>query len=488
MSGMDNEVWNTRERPVSNDHNDAQSLTHRSVLEMVRHMFNLRSFSLGLSVFEVPRNVILGGLVVSPSGNNVSVGFGALTQESATLVPTPSTIDSDYRVGVQLGAVTVTAPAPGSDTWYLLEAQMTEVTTVSESRDILDVPTATFVPDSVPKQRERQIQYQFIAGTTTNAPVPSGGDWVPIAIVFRPLGGGAVLAAHLIDARIMWDADNPIRDLFFSGVLAIRGSRFLITSSIPGTPSNSVIINAEAYGTPARLWYARSGGVDVTAAGILSPGVSLSADTWYYLYLAPWQGIPVVDPRDASATGRGFLVLSDIAPGFQGGARNAAIPLPPPFGITDLTVNHGVCVASLRRNSANTGWLTQWNVGSDAMRIEPIEAHTALALAVDTGTTVTLAGDIPVTAKTVIIQVDQVGGSVDDGSGSTMLVEARFNPVGSASFYRNRTLDRRAGFSALEFELPVALVQSFDFRWSWIAAPIGITDPDFSFKVVGWTE
>ncbi len=494
MSGMDNEVWNTRERPVSNDNNDAQSLIHRSVLDMLREMFVKRSFAYGAAATEAPRNVVLGGLEVIPSGSDLLVSPGALTQESATLAPVPSTLDSDYRVGILRSAATVTPPAPAGNTWFLLEAQMTEVTTVSESRDILDVPTATFLPAPVPKQRERRLLFQFVTGTATDAPVPSGGNWVPIVIVFRPAGGGAVLASHLIDARTVWDAEAPKRDSIttVSSILAVRGSRFLRTISIPGTPSNAVIIEVESFNTPSRLWYSRTGGADISSALFLSPGVVLAADTWYYLYLVPWQGIPIVDPRDASATGRGLLVLSDVPPVVQGVLKNSAtIPLPPPFNIAPLAGGFGVVVAAIRRNSTNTGWLTAWSVGNDEMRIVPVQVATATP-ATAARTTVALGAFIPKTAKTVRVRVSDPGGfSVTAPNTTPAPVLLSWLPVaGGTTFtddYAHTELDRKGGIQWV-VDLPVLAAQSFDFIWSWSVPPLTNPDPLLRFEIIGWSE
>ncbi|KKN72092.1 hypothetical protein LCGC14_0414870 [marine sediment metagenome] len=493
MAGADNEVFNTRERPVSNDHNDLQSMAARTLADMLREMFVKRSFSLGLAATEAPRNVILGGLEVTPSGSDLLVAPGALMQESATLTPAPGALDSNYRIAILRSAATVIPPSPAGDTWFLLEAQMTEVTTVSESRDILDVPTATFLPASVPKQRERRLLFSFVTGTATEAPVPTGGNFVPIAMVFRPAGGGAVLATHLIDTRTMWDAEAPLRDTLALGSLLQRdrGQRFLLTSSVPGTPSNSMLIDAEAFVAPTRLWYTRSGSLNVTAAFTLSPGTVLSADTWYYLYLASWQGIPIVSVLDPFSTGRGILVLSAVVPITSLLKNSLAVPLPAPFGITDLPGGVGVCVAALRRNAANTGWLTAWSVGNNEMRIVPVQVTTATP-ATAARTTVALGAFIPKTAKTVRVRVSDPGGfSVTAPNTTPAPVLLSWLPVaGGTTFtddYAHTELDRKGGIQWV-VDLPVVAAQSFDFIWSWSVPPLTNPDPLLRFEIIGWSE
>ncbi len=479
MSGMDNEVFNTRERPVSNDLNDLQSLVHRSVVDMLREMFVKRSFAIGAAATESPRNVVLGGLEVTPSGSDILVATGALMQESSTLAPVPGTLDSNYRVGILRSVATVTPPSPAGDTYFLLEAQMTELATVSESRDILDIPSSTFIPAVVPKQRERRLLFSFVTGTVTEAPVPTGGDFVPLAIVFRPAGGGAVLAFHLTDARTMWDAEAPLRDTLPLGSLLQRdrGQRFVLTTAVPGgAVSNFVIVDAEAFIAPTRLWYTRSGSVDVTLAAFISPGTVLAANTWYYLYLAPWQGIPIVSVLDPFATGRGIIVLSAVAPIAQALLKNSlAIPLPAPFGITSLPGAGGVCIAALRRNSSNNGWVPSWSIDNNLMRIGPGLAIGTFSPMVSPQT-ISLSGIAPVTAKTAIIQIRITGNGTPATVGQIFVA-----PVGINGSYRTAQFDD-GGIDTFEFPVPLAGAIAFDIRY------IGTGAPDIVVELTGWSE
>ncbi len=479
MSGMDNEVFNTRERPVSNDQNDLQSLIHRSVVDMMREMFVKRSFVLGLAATEAPRNVVLGGLEVTPSGSDIIVAPGALMQESSTLAPVPGALDSNYRVGILRAAATVTPPSPAGNTWFLLEAQMTEVTTVSESRDILDVPTSTFLPAVVPKQRERRLLFSFVTGTTTEAPAPTGGDFVPIAMVFRPAGGGAVLAVNLQDVRTMWDAEAPLRDTLALGSLLQRdrGQRFLLTTAVPGgAVSNTVLIDGEAFAAPTRLWYTRSGALDVTAAFTLSPGTVLSANTWYYLYLAPWQGIPIVSVLDPFSTGRGILVLSAVTPISQALLKNSlAIPLPAPFGITDLPGAAGICVAALRRNSTNNGWVPSWSIDNNLMRIGPGLTIGSFSPMVSPQA-IDLTSIAPVTAKAAIIQIRITGNGTPATVGQIFVA-----PTGINGSYRTAQFDD-GGIDTFEFHVPLAGALTFDIRYTGTGAP------NIIVELTGWME
>lgn len=493
MSGTDQIVINTRERAVSADINDLQSLKDRTLLDSWRQMLERRTFTLGAAPAGAPSNVVLGGLEVSPAGTDVVIAPGVLLQESLTLVPTPGTLDSSYRWASLLAAATETPPAPGSDTWYLLEAQMVEVVALSTTRDIFNTGTGLFVPTLVDKRNERTLAFQFITGTSTQAPAPTGGDWVPIAIVFRPGGGGPVLASHLIDVRPMFDRDLAL-DRFYSSSIRARGDRLVVTSSVPGTPSNSITVNAEVYANPQRLWHARTSALDVSAAAVLEVGTVLAADTWFYLYLCPWQGLAPVDPRVATATGRGVLCLSANGPATQGGARNTStIALPAPYGVSAAPVNECVCVAALRRNAANTGWLVSWTVdGGKTFRIEGIQVHTAAALAAATPSSFDLATlpGIPATAKTAIVEINQAGGAVDDGAGgAAMPILVTLDPVGAGpAGFGTQKFDRRAGFAGCVFEVPVTGSTAFDLEWNWNAAPVAIADPDLEVVVVGWTE
>lgn len=365
MASTSNEVINTRERPLSSDINDLQSLIGRDFLDTLRWLLSQPAFpAVGVSETEVSQNMILGGLAVVPDGNNVAVSPGALVQYSSTLAPTPGSLDSDYRLGVNRSATTVTMASPGATTWYLVEAQMVEITTVSASRDVLDTGTGTFIPTLVPKQMERQLDFQVLTGTTTNAPTPTGGDWVPLAIVRRPGGGGAVAVTDIYDVRKLAADLLKYQSSMLYEDRTLLASRYS-TSGITGVASENIIVRNFAAraidaGLEMHLTANYVSAFSIVSATYLEPGTVFAANRWYYLYMCPWNGLPVRNGQ--SLLGNALLVISasEPQPNLYPPALSP-INLPAPFANGGTQgEGHAVCVAALRRNSLNTGWVGQW--------------------------------------------------------------------------------------------------------------------------------
>lgn len=498
MAGSDNVIFNTRERPLSTDQNRHQALMARTIADLFRYAFGSRTFTTGANPTEAPRNVVVGGLTVTPNGNNVDVRAGALMQDSSSLLPVPGTYDSDYRIAINRQAEMVSMPSPAGETFYLLEAQMERVVTLTESRDILDPGSGNFVATLVDKIAERQIAFQVVAGSGGNAPAPSGGDWVPIAVVRRPGGGGGPVAAtDVYDVRPMWDAtiqDN--RDQFDESPAGKRGDRYLRTVSVPGSFSDQIHLSAEAFVKGQRLWFFHDGAFDVTAATYKPASVSLTADTWYYLYLVPWQGLGVVDPRDADQAGKGILVLSDVATA-QGECLNAsALTLPPPFAVATVPANGAVCVAALRRNYDNTGWVWAESVTRNLVRSAPLGVTQIAAVPASTAQTVDLSGFYPSTARAVRALVRQNGG----GGSSNGPVRFAVTPVGAGApnFPPGEIVPDNCYFfgeyneqEAFHFhhEHPAPVGSQFDLYLAPIPGPgYANTAPDVQVDVIGWGE
>lgn len=346
MSGADHITFNVRERPSSTDWNNLQSMEARTLNDLERYIQSAKLAG-NSSVTGTIRNCVPDGLLVTPNGADVSISAGVLMQETTTLAPAPGSLDSSYRMGINRVATTQVMPAPGVTTFYLLEGQVAEVTTTTESRDILDPATGSFVPTNVPKQVERHIVFQLTAGGAS-APAPVGGNWVPIAIIRRPGGGGAVVVSDVIDAR----------PLAFNGELHPLYPRvdlgFLYTDL---AISDGVRLNAIMDGIGGvRSVLSVGGNISLSAAEILQPALGIAANTWYFLYLAPWAGTHrIAGYQSTTAVVDGVLVLSDVVPSEER-LNSAPISLPAPFSVTQAPVNSSYMVAAVRRNAANTGW------------------------------------------------------------------------------------------------------------------------------------
>jgi hypothetical protein len=81
MSGNDNLLMNNLERALSADINDLQSIQARAMAEMARYGWATKRVADPLA--ESPGPFVLGGLLVSPSLNNVAVSQGVMGQISA---------------------------------------------------------------------------------------------------------------------------------------------------------------------------------------------------------------------------------------------------------------------------------------------------------------------------------------------------------------------------------------------------------------------
>ncbi len=360
MAGSDNILFNTREKPLSSDWNNIQSMQARTLLSLLRHWTMGRLSGLGAGSDSETIYPITNGLQVIPNGSNVHVEPGFLLQDSAALAPTPGTLDSDYRVALNLGNLAVTAPSPVGNVFYLLEAQMAEVT-ATESRDILNASTGDFVSTVVTKTVERQLATQWVAGSATNYPAPTGGDWVVLAGVFRPAGGGAVLDSHIQDMRIQ--PDLIVGEAHLERSHRPHVHRVSVTDDDDTTTKISAdteVWTGSTFNRGLRLHVrnllgAAPAGFTPSSALILDSTTTLAADTWYYVYLSHWKGLA---PRTYTSglVSRGVPVLSHIQPSALSTGNSAALNLPPPFGVAAIPAGEACCVAILRRNSANTGW------------------------------------------------------------------------------------------------------------------------------------
>lgn len=348
-SSGDSEVFNTLERAVSGDLNDLQAIAQRNVANILGY------YGQSARVVGVPsdtvRNVVFGGLIASPSGVNVSISPGALGQNTNTLAPVPGPLDSTYRFARNDVATVVAMPAPGVTTYYLIEAQMVEVVTSSQLRDIYNPTLNVFAPALVTKQIQHHVQFQVVAGNA-NAPAPSGGNWVPIAIVKRPPGGPAVSADDIIDVRPVaeWGRERPS-----TPVLSKDRQQTAAGAGI----TNNILLDVQADGGfGKRAFGVVLGTIDPSTAVYLSPTTALAASTRYYLYLAPWSALSL-NPRQLNLAGtiayEGVLVLSDVAP-TTSGRNSAPVALPPPFGVVPAPTSSAYYIGTLFRDSGNAGF------------------------------------------------------------------------------------------------------------------------------------
>lgn len=363
MASSDNVNIVTRERPASSDINNLQSMIQRNILEIFQ--YGMATNVAGAPSSSSPANIVLGGLEVIPNGNDVSVQPGALMMYSASLSPTPGALDSSYRLGVKRIATTVVMPSPVSTSYVVVEARVVNVVTSAENRDVFDAVTGQYNATLVNKLQERQLEYQATAVGVGTIPAYTGGDWIPIAIVRRPGGGGAVANSDIYDVRQLFS--ERVAGGGFTKVAAKKRrikSVYQTASVNSGAASEDVVIwNMEGYATNGvKLSFPDNGQVtlNMAATAIKEDSLSLSANTWYYMYLCPFRGGTIRNALGTlSVDGNCLLVLSAVTPDISNGDTNdAAITPAAPFNTSPaIPAGTAVLVGALRRNSTNNGWV-----------------------------------------------------------------------------------------------------------------------------------
>lgn len=336
MSGADNVIINSFERAVSGDINDLQSLKDRNMLETFKYMLSGDLIvPQGTAYGTTLRNMVLGGLNVSPNVADVDVSAGVLMQNSNSLAPVPTSLDSSFRYARNAGPLTLVLPV--GDVYYLVEAQMVNTVVLTATRDIFDPVSQTFTPTIVNKQADRQVTFSALTGTGTTAPTPSGGNFVPIAIV-RKVGG---VVTEVIDVA-------PRQSNLIPGVSSVQLSDGVLhdtswheaASGVKDIVWQSVV--CDSYRN--KFWFkvadpasAPLPEIAANSALIASPTNPGAAQTWQYFYMSEWFGLT---PRAAYVDhiNQGVLVVSDLGPVGQGTrVAPAGIQLPAPFdGYTTL--------------------------------------------------------------------------------------------------------------------------------------------------------
>lgn len=450
MAGLSNEVFNNSERGVSDDMNALQALIGRDLMDLFRFM--------SMTANGGVRNVVLGGLVASPSGSDVAISVGALMQDSATLAPVPGALDSTYRLGVLRTPATVVMPSPGATTYYLIEAQMIEATT-NESRDIF-TPPSTWTPTNVPKQRVRGIQFQLVTGGA-NAPTPSGGNWVPIAVVRRPGGGGPVASTDIFDVRPEVDlSERPQVPQIDEGQMRFTNGTNLFYS--PG-------VRVRGLGGTRQFQLAAN--VDLNTAEFLATGLVLAANTWYYLYLAPW-GTTGLNPRTDAYSSKGVLVLSSVAPGIQRRTNSNLIALPAPWnGSGSVDAGDAYCIGAVLRNAGNTGWTGAWTADGHTWTTDLINGGgTYFVVTGAPGNfNVSLAGRYPAGARDIFVNLN-----IEGGAGVQSSV---FGDAGNVLLANGDNSVRQ-----FQFTIPYVLLAADNFRYTCAANAPSLVYP----QVSGW--
>ena len=492
MSGTDQVVINTRERASSGDINDLQSLKDRTLLDSWLEAFQRRSYLIGLQPTEISQPIVLGGLELGPSGSDIAIQPGVLLQDSTTLLPVPGALDSDYRWSALRSSVIETNPAPGADTWFLVEAQMSAIVAATATRDIFDTGTGLFVPTLVDKRTERTIATQLLIGTPTDLPLPTGGDFIVIGAVLVPTGGGAIPAANFIDMRPLWtDLDGAVRPVASQG----KRQSEIETLGDPGDFTKEVVIAAEAWTLGRRLWFETSqAGILLTAniAIFREPGTNpQTAQTTSFLYLVPIRDGGTTRPilaRNLYAhaglsvfNGNAMLIWTTTSPGADRETNSAPMVLPAPFSLYTVQTGEAVCIGALYNQTGSDDLVSMGPDGVNVTRIHKANAADVLTGLSDSivptgGADAITISDLPECAKLVHYRLEWE----DNGTGSTdeeLLIQPTGGGVGNR-FYQFKGNWNVVG--QVYFTLPP--VTAFEIEFDGAQVP-----PVATVEVLGWS-
>lgn len=189
-----NEVFNTRERLLSDDFNRSQSFISAALVDAFRYLYETSSTDDGPGETNVVttttplRGVILGGIRARPEVGTVNL---FITDGAILIVDPDSPFNADDSVGKLIidpgeplsGALTLTAGS-GSVRVDIIECARVSEVLETDNRDIYNPSTQLFSPAAVPKVRRDRLQYRIRTGT------PGGGfagvgvvsGWLPLAV------------------------------------------------------------------------------------------------------------------------------------------------------------------------------------------------------------------------------------------------------------------------------------------------------------------
>lgn len=422
---MDKVIFNTRERPISDDQNNVELIQSRMLADFFMWISATHyEHGMGSSgVDSVPASATQG-LSWRGGSNTITVQPGMLMQYSLSYPAAPAPLESAMRVGYLRTATPFTFPST-ANTFFLMEIRVAEATTSTESRDVLDPGTGNFVPTLVTKRTETQIEAQFTAGTPTTFPGFTGGSWVPLC-VFLTDGSG------LFSNTIQTDLRPDLRELLgdsagretFSGdhPEAVFTAQALHTTKPGGTEANAIGGNVLGRLGREKFWLRCRDQLVVSADG----AGGASGNQLEHFYLAPLSknGIivtPVVsDPsgtfQPATSSIRGILYRSNVAPNSSGRSNSNPLTQPAAFVNFDaVPTGKALHIGSARRNAGNTGYVKFSQTAAGRCHRGRFSSHLAVmgnvisapvTYTIDLRTSLTTSGvDIPRNARAVCCNV-----------------------------------------------------------------------------------
>lgn len=342
-------VFNTRERVISTDQNRHQAFGASDRAEVLRRLMGMHGFGTP-GIIETGSYVdttaadsasvgtpitadLYDGLVVLPQAATLnllvspgSVGLDDPDGQTGSSDPTaPSTDDSRLKVvvdpGIQVAGALVIGAGSGSTRVDVIEVQRVTTVLETDSRDIFDPSTGSFVPVSVPKVVAGRLTYRVRAGTPGGGLPANVQGWLPLCVAV------VVSSATSVDDIDFWD----VRPLV-SARVEPPGSGFHISSALQGkafadqttTPAETNLVGfiTNRIGAYAGGGFIQRGGVaiDIASAEFTTPGYTpVTGNFWNLVAVFP-NGLPRwVRYLDAPASRipngpNGVLTITGVGP------------------------------------------------------------------------------------------------------------------------------------------------------------------------------
>jgi len=345
---MDRVLVPVRQRPMSGDLTDLQMLQVRMLATFLRALGSRRQLAgSGETTDTIPRT-FTSGLDVVPSGGGttITINSGFMGQYSLVWPAALADLEDPLRLGYTRVPVVKNIPDV-KNSWMLLEGRMIDQITSTGSYDIMDIVSGNFVPTTVQKRKERQIEYHITAAGdgVTAIPAFTGTPWVPLFLFSTDSAGkwtGATPGGPVMDFRP--DINDLLSDISSYGDLALttaedRSDAAMDCHSI--ALATSVVgrdFTANFHGRVAgnRAWFRAQGAArDGVDTPIGSDGYTPTADTIEHLYLVPaisngieaWPTITYATSAPGlglcGAAHKGILLITGTQP-IPGGASASA--------------------------------------------------------------------------------------------------------------------------------------------------------------------
>lgn len=271
----------TLERGEHDDVLRGDAFTMAATLEIMRGLYDDRRWPMtypglvGLAtVTETPlRGHVLSGLLVRPdAATHLTVDAGSVL----VCVPPANGDDSILELvtdpGVSDGAtLPFVTNAAGSVRLDIVEVSVTDVVLETAMRGILEIPTRTFDPQSVPKVSSPRLSYRIRQGTAGAGLPAMASGWLPLAVICHQPSTTSFANCD------MWDVRPLVADLVRDSdrILGPNGSTVrAVRSSVRGVAGTQGATSGAENGIRGHVDGAFNG---YRAGGELRGSVSVSA-------------------------------------------------------------------------------------------------------------------------------------------------------------------------------------------------------------------